>query len=78
MSADIEPPFDRYHEGFKPHYRVRDESYTGPDDSSVPRFYVERVTATGRQSWGVTGYKSKPVADQIAAVLNAAVLMEVP
>lgn len=78
MSADIEPPFDRYHEGFKPLYRVRDESYTGPDDSIVPRFFVERRIATGRQAWGITTYKTKAVADQIVAILNAAVLDEVP
>lgn len=67
-----------YDETYRPTYRVRDESYTGPDDSLVPRFFLERVVPTGGMAWGFTTYKDKNVADQIAAVLNAAALMEVP
>jgi len=67
-----------YDETYQPTYRVRDESYTGPDDSTVPRFFLERVVPTGRMAWGFTTYKSKHVADQIAAVLQAAAVDEVP
>lgn len=67
-----------YDEEYKPTYRVRDESYTGPDESFVPRYYLERVTPTGGMAWGVTSYTDRRVADQAANVMNALVLYEVP
>lgn len=67
-----------YDETYRPTYRVRDESYTGPDDSLVPRFFLERVVPTGGMSWGFTAYKSKEAADKAAAFLQTLALEEVP
>lgn len=67
-----------YDEEYQPTYKVRDESYTGPDESHVPRFHLERVVPTGRMSWGLTTYKSKAAADKAAAFLQSLVLDEVP
>lgn len=69
---------DHYTDEWKPTYRVRDESYTGPDDSFVPRYFLERIVPMGRMSWGVTTYTDRRIAEQAAAVMNELVLYEVP
>lgn len=67
-----------YDEDYHPIYVVRDESYTGPDDSYVPRFFVARVIPGGGMATGVTTYKDRDTAEGIVTVLNSFVTREVP